>query len=105
MDTIIRKVRSLCAPSLWFLTITTIHIIYIIILTYNQGIYPYCFHPEKCDTYLTYTHLGISIISIVGFTWILNIICSYGYNVIAWLLFAVLMIFRHLEAFSIDISF
>jgi hypothetical protein len=105
MDIISKKVRSLCTPSLCFLLVTTIHIIYIIITTYNHGIYPYCFDPDKCDTYLTYTHLGISIISIIGFTWILNIICSYGYNVIAWLLFAILMIFRHLEAFSIDISF
>jgi hypothetical protein len=98
------NVRSLCTPSITFLVVSILYMIFTITMASTNGTYPYCFTPEKCDTYLTYTSLGKYIISTIVFTIVLNIICSYGYNVIAWLLFAILMIFRHLESASIDIS-
>jgi ABC-type transport system involved in multi-copper enzyme maturation permease subunit len=105
MDSIIKKARSLCAPSMWFLVITIIYIIYGIFSSYNNGVYPICFDPDRCDIFLTFAHLSLAVITMLLFTVILNVICSYGYNVIAWLLFAMLLIFRHLNGISIDITF
>ena len=105
MDNMYRKVRSLCTPAMIFLVISTIQFIFKVVMISKNGTYPFCFHDEKCDTYLTYTTLGINLIFNIVAVIILNVICSYGYNVVAWVLFAGLMIFRHLESASIDVSF
>lgn len=105
MENLIKKAQSLCAPSMWFLVITTIYIIYGIFVSYKDGVYPICFNPERCDIFTTFSRLALDVFMMLLFTLILNVICSYGYNVVAWMLFAVLLVFRHLNNLSIDLSF
>lgn len=105
MENLIKKMCSLCAPSMWFLVITTLYLIYGIFVSYKDGVYPICFDPDRCDLFTTFARLGLAVILMVLFTLILNVICSYGYNVVAWLLFAVLLISRHINGVSIDYSF
>ena len=105
MDNIYRKVRSLCTPATILLVISLIRLIYAVVWTYNYGTYPECFDSQKCDTYLTYTNLGIYVIVTIAAVFILNLVCSYGYNVLAWVLFAGIMMVRHLESASIDVTF
>lgn len=105
MDNIFRKVRLLCTPAMALLIVSTFYFIYKVIMISKYGTYPICFHDEKCDKNLTYTTLGIFVIFTIVFIMILNVICSYGYNTLAWVLFAGLMIYRHLESASINVTF
>jgi len=94
----------LCAPSIWFLAISSIYIIYGIVVSYKDGVYPICFEPDRCDIFTTFARLALAVLIMILFTWILNILCSYGYNVIAWLLFAVILVFRHVNEIFIDVT-
>jgi hypothetical protein len=104
MNSLVKRATSLCAPSMWFLALTSLYIIYGIVVSYKDGIYPICFEPERCDIFMTFVHISLAILVMILFTWILNVICSYGYNVVAWSLFAVLLISRHVNEFFIDIT-
>jgi len=104
MNSIVKRMSSLCAPSLSFLVVNSIYIIYGIVVSYKSGIYPICFEPERCDIFMTFSRIGLAILLTILFTWILNVICSYGYNVIAWLLFAVILILRHVNGFFIEFT-
>jgi hypothetical protein len=102
---LIRSVRSLCGPAKAFLIITLLHMALIIYNMHNYGIYPFCFNEDMCNTIYTYHNLGSSFLFIFVYTIILNIICSYDYHFIAWLLFAILLIFRFVTDFSINMEF
>jgi hypothetical protein len=97
-----KSVRSLCSPAFLFLVISTIHMIFVITTTFRSDIYPVCVKQGKCEPY--YKYLGVSIVYILVATLILNMICSYGYNIIAWLLFIAFIIFRYVESMSADVS-
>jgi hypothetical protein len=103
MSGIMRKASSLCTPSKLFLAITSIYIMYTIVVAYKYGIYPICFDPARCDVFITLVHLALSVIIMILFTWILDVICSYGHNVVAWALFAVILTFRHLNNFHLEL--
>jgi hypothetical protein len=92
------SIRSLCYPALLFLVISFIHII--ITPIYSDD-YSGCFKEGICESY--YKHLGVSIVYIIVSTLILNVVCSYGYNIIAWLLFIGLIIYRYVDSISFDI--
>lgn len=104
MNSLIKRVSLLCAPSIWFLAISSIYIIYGIVVSYKDGVYPICFEPDRCDIFTTFARLALAVLIMILFTWILNILCSYGYNVIAWLLFAVILVFRHVNEIFIDVT-
>jgi hypothetical protein len=70
---------------------------------YNYGVYPVFFNEDMCNTMYIY-HLGSSFLFIFVYTIILNIICSYDFHFIAWLLFAILLIFRFVTDFSINME-
>lgn len=78
-------INNLCQPALFYLLISTIAII--VMSLQNLGSKPvYCLGQYTCDVpSVNYVFL-IKIVYVLFWTWILNIICRYGYSSISWFL-------------------
>jgi len=78
-------VVNLCPPALFYLTLSVIAII--VMSFQNIGSKQvYCLGDYTCDVPSITIIFVIKIIYILFWTWILNIICRYGYSAVSWFL-------------------
>jgi len=75
---------KLCDPALLYLVISMIF--YVIIMTQNFGNTDvYCVGQYFCNSSNLYMLFLIKALYILIWTWILNILCSYGLTWLSWL--------------------
>ena len=80
-----RKIRDLCAPSMLYFVISIIALIVAILtnLGHNNKLVLGNYSMNVVNTTLIFI---IKLIFILFWTWILNLICKDGYEVISWIL-------------------
>lgn len=99
MPNIVSNVRDLCSPALIYLIVAIILLIESLIYEDDNSIGD---QNKKNTVHITNIILGIVIIAFI--TFILNKLCSYGYNKIAW---TILILYVFICGFngSIGLSF
>ena len=78
-------VINLCPPALFYITISTIAIIIMLIQNFG-GKNVYCLGEYTCDVPGLKVIFLIKIIYVIFWTWLLNVICSLGHTEISWFL-------------------
>jgi hypothetical protein len=80
-----RKIRDLCAPSMLYFIISIISLIVAILMNlgHNNKLVLGNYSMNVVNTTLIFV---IKLIFILFWTWILNLICKDGYEVISWIL-------------------
>jgi hypothetical protein len=80
-----RKIRDLCAPSMLYFIISIIALIVAILMNlgHNNKLVLGNYSMNVVNTTLIFI---IKLIFILFWTWILNLICRDGYEVISWIL-------------------
>jgi hypothetical protein len=80
-----RKIRDLCAPSMLYFIISIISLIVAILMNlgHNNKLVLGNYSMNVVNTTLIFI---IKLIFILFWTWILNLICKDGYEVISWIL-------------------
>ena len=80
-----RKIRDLCAPSMLYFIISIIALIVAILMNlgHNNKLVLGNYSMNVVNTTLIFI---IKLIFILFWTWILNLICKDGYEVISWIL-------------------
>ena len=80
-----RKIRDLCAPSMLYFIISIISLIVAILMNlgHNNKLVLGNYSMNVVNTTLIFV---IKLIFILFWTWILNLICRDGYEVISWIL-------------------
>jgi hypothetical protein len=77
--------KSLCTPAYFYLVISIIALL--IMYLQNVGnIDIYCMGSYNCGVTSTFFIFFIKIVYILFWTWLLNIICQYGYTNVSWFL-------------------
>lgn len=85
MSSIKNDFRHLCSPAMFFLAISMIS--WVIILIQNLGNKSkYCVGFFSCRVPHTGIIMAVKLIYILFWTWILNLICKNGHKSIAWFL-------------------
>jgi hypothetical protein len=77
--------RDLCTPASVYLGISIIALIVMILQNFGNT-HSYCLGTYECDVSNIYIVFIIKILYILLWTWILNLVCSYGGSQIAWFL-------------------
>jgi hypothetical protein len=85
-------VINLCPPALFYLLLSILALI-IMSLQNLAGKSVYCLGEYNCNVSSVKFIFLIKIIYVLFWTWILNIICKYGYSSISWFLVFVPFIF------------
>ena len=80
-----RKIRDLCAPSMLYFIISIISLIVAILMNlgHNNKLVLGNYSMNVVNTTLIFV---IKLIFILFWTWILNLICRDGYEIISWIL-------------------
>jgi hypothetical protein len=80
-----RKIRDLCAPSMLYFIISIISLIVAILMNlgHNNKLVLGSYSMSVVNTTLIFV---IKLIFILLWTWILNLICKDGHEVISWIL-------------------
>jgi len=76
---------SLCRPAGVYLTISVIAIVVMLIL---QRYFPdiNCIGIYKCDKTDYYSIIAVKVVYVLFWTWLLDLICSKGGDLISWIL-------------------
>ncbi len=82
MDVII-KVRSLCTPAFVFFVISIISVL-VMMFENIQNTNTYCFGNVSCDVANTSMIFIVKILTIIAWTWLLDVLCGKGYEKLAW---------------------
>jgi hypothetical protein len=77
--------KNLCAPAQFYLVISLISIFMMIYQNYNGNTEIYCLGEYSCNGNKTIIILT-SIVYMLFWTWVLNIICSAGASYVSWFL-------------------
>ena len=77
--------NGLCDPAFYYLLISFTIIIIVALQNYGQG-YNYCVGTQSCPTSNVTLLFAIKIMYVLVWTWILNIICKNGYEMVSWVL-------------------
>jgi hypothetical protein len=80
---VLNKVRSLCTPAFIFFVISIISI-FVMIFENIENTNTYCLGNVSCNVANTSMIFIVKIIVIIGWTWLLDILCGRGYESIAW---------------------
>jgi len=97
---VVNKVRSLCTPAFVFFVISVLSL-FVMIFQNIENTNSYCFGNVSCNVANTSMIFIVKIIMIVVWTWLLEVLCSRGYEKVAWfillfpyivLMFAILII-------------
>ena len=85
MTSFIKDFKNLCAPSLFYLVISIISLLFVLFqnLGNNNSYHVGSFSCRVPNTTLVFI---VKIIYILFWTWVLNLICKDGYTVISWFL-------------------
>ena len=82
---------DVCKPALFYFSVAILGTIIMIIQ--NKGNDTHCVGNVNCKVPNTYLTNTISILTIVFWTWVVNVICSYGWVKTAWVLVLLPFIF------------
>jgi len=80
---VVNKVRSLCTPSFIFFVISVLSL-FVMIFENIENTNRYCFGNVSCDVANTSMIFIVKILMIVVWTWLLEVLCSSGYEKVAW---------------------
>ena len=78
-------IRNLCAPAKFYLVISTIAIVIILIQSLSSSNL-YCVGNFSCDASNIYIVFVLKMLYILFWTWLLNIICRSGMPMVSWFL-------------------
>ncbi len=77
---------NLCTPATIYLVLSAIGIIMIAFQNYSMSPNMYCVGNVRCPVQTTTPIFIMKILYVAFWTFILNTLCSYGYNQLAWFL-------------------
>ena len=77
--------KNLCAPSMFYLVISSITLLIIAFQNYGNE-HLYCLGYYSCPVSSIYLIFILKIIYIIFWTWVLNLICRAGLPIVSWLL-------------------
>ena len=77
---------NLCTPATIYLVLSAIGIILIAFQNYGMSPNMYCVGNVRCPVQTTAPIFIMKILYIAFWTFVLNALCSYGYNQLAWFL-------------------
>ena len=77
--------NGLCDPAFYYLLISFTIVIIIALQNYGQG-YNYCVGTHSCPTSNVTLLFVIKILYVLFWTWILNLFCKNGYEMVSWVL-------------------
>jgi hypothetical protein len=80
---VVNKVRSLCTPSFVFFVISVLSL-FVMIFQNVENTHEYCFGNVSCDVSNTSMIFIIKIVVIIVWTWLLDVLCSRGFERLAW---------------------
>jgi hypothetical protein len=80
---VINKVRSLCTPAFVFFVISIISVL-VMMFENIQNTNTYCFGNVSCDVANTSMIFIVKILTIIAWTWLLDVLCGKGYEKLAW---------------------
>jgi len=80
---VLNRVRSLCTPAFVFFVISILSIFFMIFHNV-ENTHEYCFWNVSCNVANTSMIFIVKIIAIVVWTWLLEVLCSRGYQNVAW---------------------
>lgn len=77
---------NLCTPATIYLVLSAIGIIMIAFQNYGMSVNMYCVGNVRCPVQSSVPIFIMKILYVAFWTFILNTLCSYGYNQLAWFL-------------------
>ena len=77
---------NLCTPATIYLVLSAIGIIMIAFQNYGMSVNMYCVGNVRCPVQSSVPIFIMKILYVAFWTFILNALCSYGYNQLAWFL-------------------
>jgi hypothetical protein len=80
---VVNKVRSLCTPAFVFFVISIISVL-VMMFENIQNTNTYCFGNVSCDVANTSMIFIVKILTIIAWTWLLDVLCGRGYEKLAW---------------------
>jgi len=80
--------KNLCTPAYLYLVINIFALCIIAYQNYGN-VTTYCVGSFDCNVNNVYLIFVIKFIYVLFWTWILNILCSYGYTGLSWILFLI----------------
>jgi hypothetical protein len=89
---VVNKVRSLCTPAFVFFVISVLSL-FVMIFQNIENTNRYCFGNVSCNVANTSMIFIVKIIMIVVWTWLLEVLCSRGYEKVAWFILLLPYIF------------
>jgi hypothetical protein len=82
---ILAGLNGLCDPAFYYLLISFTIISVVALQNYGQG-YNYCVGTQSCPSSNVTLLFVIKILYVLVWTWILNVICKNGYEMLSWVL-------------------
>ena len=76
---------GLCDPAFYYFLISFTIIIVVAIQNYGQG-FNYCVGTQTCPSPNVTGIFAVKILYVLVWTWILNIFCKNGYEMVSWVL-------------------
>ena len=77
--------RNLCTPAFVYMFVSLVSIA---VMIFQNSVYGeeglYCLGTYKCNTSSKLTVFILQVTYVLFWTWLLNIICKSGYNMVAW---------------------
>ena len=92
---------NLCTPATIYLVLSAIGIIIIAFQNYGMSPNMYCVGNVQCPVQTTVPIFIMKILYVTFWTFILNTLCSYGYNQLAWFLLLLPFILFFIMVFMI----
>ena len=92
---------NLCTPATIYLVLSAIGIIMIAFQNYGMSSNMYCVGNMQCPVQTTVPIFIMKILYVAFWTFILNTLCSYGYNQLAWFLLLLPFILFFIVVFMI----
>lgn len=92
---------NLCTPATIYIVLSAIGIIMIAFQNYGMSSNMYCVGNVQCPVQTTVPIFIMKILYVAFWTFILNTLCSYGYNQLAWFLLLLPFILFFLMVFMV----
>ena len=80
---VLNKIRALCTPAFIFFVISILSI-FVMIFQNVENTDQYCFGNVSCSVANTSMIFIFKIVTIVVWTWLLDVLCARGYENLAW---------------------
>ena len=94
--------RTICNPAVFYFTIAILGTI--VMLIQNRGKPTHCVGNVNCKVPNTYLTTTVNLLMIIFWTFVVNVICSYGFVKTAWVLVLLPFIFLALALGALLIS-